>query len=619
MSDPVAEPAHAPTTPDAWSDAALAAALFAVDPAGCGGMVVRALPGPVRDQWLSQLDELLPSGAPRRRVPLHIADNRLLGGLDLAATLRAGRPVAERGLLAEADGGVIYLAMAERLEQGVAAKLAATLDGGIVNAERDGMTLRAEARLGVVALDEGIEDDERTPAALRDRLAFHLDLSGIGIHDTVADVPDAGAVTQARRRLSEVQADHEILEALCGTAMNLGIDSLRAPLLALRVARAAAALAERDTIAREDAATAARLVLAPRATVLPAPPEQPDAETQPEDNPPPDEPQEPEPPEDPPDDAQEPEPPDEGGEEDQTPEPEGPLEDQVTEAAQAAIPENLLASLKAGRTGRSRSRSSGRAGALQHSQRRGRPIGTRRGELRAGARLNVVETLRAAAPWQPLRRQEVYGDARRQPGQRILVRPDDFRLTVFKQKSETTTIFLVDASGSSALHRLAEAKGAVELLLADCYVRRDQVALIGFRGKEAELLLPPTRSLVRAKRSLAGLAGGGGTPLAAGIDAAAALADGIQRRGDTPLIVLMTDGRANVARDGTGGRARAEEEAHAAARNLHIAGITTLLVDTSPRPQPRAQQLAERLGAQYLPLPHADASTLSNAVRQQAA
>jgi magnesium chelatase subunit D len=98
----------------------------------------------------------------------------------------------------------------------------------------------------------------------------------------------------------------------------------------------------------------------------------------------------------------------------------------------------------------------------------------------------------------------------------------------FKQRRETTTIFVVDASGSAALHRLAEAKGAVELLLADCYVRRDRVAMLAFRGKGAELMLPPTRSLVRAKRSLAGLPGGGGTPLAAGMDAAARTRAGLR-------------------------------------------------------------------------------------------
>ena len=109
--------------------------------------------------------------------------------------------------------------------------------------------------------------------------------------------------------------------------------------------------------------------------------------------------------------------------------------------------------------GRVRSRSQGRAGAAQKAATRGRPAGSRRGEPVRGNRLNVVETLRAAAPWQPLRR-------RPERGSRVEVRPDDFRITRFKHRTETTTVFVVDASGSSALHRLAEAKGAVELLLA---------------------------------------------------------------------------------------------------------------------------------------------------------
>ena len=88
------------------------------------------------------------------------------------------------------------------------------------------------------------------------------------------------------------------------------------------------------------------------------------------------------------------------------------------------------------------------------------------------------------------------------------------------------------------MHRLGEAKGAVELLLADCYVRRDQVALLAFRGQGATLLLPPTGSLLRAKRSLAGLPGGGPTPLAAGIEAAVTLAGTIRRAGRTPVITL---------------------------------------------------------------------------------
>jgi magnesium chelatase subunit D len=233
--------------------------------------------------------------------------------------------------------------------------------------------------------------------------------------------------------------------------------------------------------------------------------------------------------------------------------------------------------------------------------------------LRAGARLALVETLRAAAPWQPIRRRGRTG------GPRLIVKREDIRLRRFEAPQETTAIFVVDASGSAAMHRLSEAKGAVELLLADCYVRRDKVALIGFRGRGADVLLPPTASLVRAKRSLAGLPGGGGTPLAAGLDAARAMAEACRRAGRTPLLVLLTDGRANVARDGTGGRAQAEADSLDAAKPLRIAAVPALLVDTAPRPQPFAKELAQAMGARYLPLPMADAARLSVAVRDAAA
>ena len=221
--------------------------------------------------------------------------------------------------------------------------------------------------------------------------------------------------------------------------------------------------------------------------------------------------------------------------------------------------------------------------------------------------------MRASAPWQPLRRR-VAGENASGSDVRIHVRRDDFRVTVRKPRSLTTTIFAVDASGSSALNRLAEAKGAVELLLAECYVRRDRVALIAFRGKSAELILPPTRSLVRAKRSLAGLAGGGATPLASGIDAAALLADAVRRKGESPALVILTDGRANIGRNGEPGREAANADALTAARMAGASRYRALLVDISPFGQPLAQALAEAMAARYLALPQANADKLSSAV-----
>ena len=567
-----------------WSDAVTAALIAAVDPVGCG-VLVRSRAGPVRDRWLDILRAALPVESPLKHCPVSIADGRLLGGLDLDATLRSGRPVAARGLLADADGGVIVLAMAERMQTSTTAHITATMDTGISVVERDGLSLQLPARFGVVAFDEGI-DDETAPSALRDRLAIHFDLDAIGWRETDDLAVDALDIAEARARLATTHASAEQIEALCNVAAALGIASLRAPLQALRVARAAAALAGHDAVEQDDIALAARLVFAPRALVLPP--------SQQDDTPPPDP----------------PEPPDDPGEQnndDEIPTIDRALDEVILAAAQAAIPADVLALLRAGAM--TRGRGAGKSGALQKSKTRGRPTGTRRGDLRSGGKLNLIETLRAAAPWQPLRRRESGHTTR------VIVRPDDFRITRFKQRSETATIFVVDASGSAALHRLAEAKGAVELLLADCYIRRDQVALISFRGTIAEILLPPTRSLARAKRSLAGLPGGGGTPLASGLDAAFALADSVRRKGQTPSVIVLTDGRANIARDGAPGRPKAEADATSAARAFAAAGFASVLVDTSQRPGPSGAQLAKDMGARYLPLPHADAGMLAKAVK----
>lgn len=583
-----------------WADALTAAALLALDPVGSAGARLRCGPGPARDAWLGYLLALTPSEAPVRRMPSGIGDERLLGGLDLAATLKAGRPIAMRGLLAEAHGGLLIAAMAERLGGEAAAKLALALDRGAIRPERTGAAEEVATRFGLILLDEGIEEEEAPPEALIDRLAFSIDLSAYRGPLAVEGFPLADEVAEARARLPRVAVDDRALEALVGAAVALGVAGLRAPILALSVARAAAALDGRETAEMEDCALAARLVLAPRATRIPAPPEE-DQQQDEQDEPP-------EPPEDA-DQEPPPEEPDPPPDESETKTP----EEILVEAAQAALPRDLLERMKAGVTLRSPA-SAGRKGEIARSMTRGRPIGVRPGAPRPGQRLNVVETLRTAAPWQPLRRRERGADTQEALA-KVEVRKDDFRITRFKRARETCTIFVVDASGSSAFNRLAEAKGAVELLLAECYSRRDQVALITFAGKTVDLALPPTRSLARAKKLLAGLPGGGGTPLAAAIDAAGELAQTLARRGRTPAIVLMTDGRANIARDGEGAPARAAEEALSAARSFAASGHAALLVDISPRPRDTAQALAGALRARYLPLPRADARRLNDAVR----
>ncbi|MDO8888560.1 MAG: magnesium chelatase subunit D [Hydrogenophaga sp.] len=586
------------------ADAALVAALLAVDPAGLGGVALRATAGPLRDAWLTLLREGLPASTPMHRVPLHATDSALLGGLDLAATLHAGRPVAQLGLLARCDGGVLLLAMAERVGAGVASQLAAVLDTQVVALERDGLTQRRPARVALVALDEGDGEEEQMPATLLDRVAFHLPLQAAGSDDDAPVDWTRAEIAEARARLSQVIVPESVVQALCAASLVWGVNSMRAPLLAVRVARAAAALSGMDEAEEVHASLAARLVLAPRATRVPAPPAE---ET--DDTPPPTDAQEPTPDED---DAQDTPPPDApqdettSAEEEEAP---GALDDRLIEAVRAAIPPGLLAALQMGQARQARAAAAGRSGELMKNQNRGRPVGTRRAEPRSGARLHILETLRAAAPWQRLRQQKADGP------KRIQVRREDFHVVRFRQRRPTTTLFVVDASGSAALHRLAEAKGAVELLLAECYVRRDKVAVLAFRGDGCELLLPPTRSLARAKRSLAALPGGGGTPLAAGIEAARELAAQIGRAGETPIVVMLTDGRANVARDGRHGRARATEDALEAADAFRLAGLSALLIDTSSQPGEASRVMAERMGAACVPLPHAGAAGLSQAVR----
>jgi magnesium chelatase subunit D len=569
-----------PATDPAWADAVWAATLLAVDSHALGGIALRASAGPVRDHWTGLLRALLDERQAWRRMPAHIGDERLLGGLDLTATLQAGRPVAQRGLLAECDGGLLLLPMAERLGAATAARLAQVLDSGEIGAEREGIAQRWPCRIGIVAFDEGRDDDPALPGALADRLAFHCDLSALGWGHVGDATHGAADIQAARARLPQVALAEPIAQALCATALRIGVASLRASLMALRAARASAALHGRNEVSEDDARLAARLVLAPRATIAPPPPEA--------------TPDEPQPPAPPPEQE-----PGNGGETQA-------LEDRLIEATQAALPAGLLAALLNGEV----ARSAGRVGALSRSPRGGRPVGSRAGTPRGGARLNLIDTLRAAAPWQRLRAAEAPGRP-----QRVQVRASDLRIAQRQQRAATATLFVIDASGSSALHRLAEAKGAVNLLLAECYVRRDQVGVIAFRGRKAELLLPPTRSLVRAKRSLADLPGGGGTPLASGLQAAALMASQVRRAGAVPVLVLLTDGRANIALDGEPGRARAEADALQVARLLRGERFSALVVDTSPQPSAAALALAQAMAASYRALPHAGAAELSAAVR----
>lgn len=585
---------------DAPTRARLAAVCLAIDPGGLGGAVLRAPRSDISEDWLAALRALLPEQTPWRRVPLGIPDDRLLGGLDLAMTLAMGRPVEERGLLASADGGVLVLPCAERATGGLLARLTQVLDTGAVPSRVPGSRGVHAARVAVVAIDESDEEDAPGIAdALRDRLAFWLELPA-GDAMLAGDALPAfeiGAddIARLRAAFAHVAVPDAIIRSAVALAAAFGIPSLRAVTHAVRVSGILAALHDRASICDEDLAAAAVLVFAPRATRRPAA-----AEPEPEAVP-----DEPHPP------------PESSAEQDDAPPPDEntqrEMEEMLIRAVAAMLPPDLL---DAAAPTRMRGGSAGgRAGPEQGGGLRGRQVGTTRGDPRAGGRLDLIETLRAAAPWQRLRAESESPERRAASAKvRVRVRANDFRLRRLIEPAGTTVLFAVDASGSAALHRMAEAKGAVELLLAESYARRDEVGLIAFRGTVADVLLSPTRAIAAAKRALAALPGGGGTPLASAIDRARDLALQARRTGNHVVVVFLTDARANIARDGTPGRPQAELDAHASAKLLRAVGATVLLIDTSPRPSEQAQRMAESMGARCVALPRSDAAGIHAAV-----
>ena len=561
--DETAIPPDRPPRPatDPWAQVALAVTLLAIDPAGLRGLWLRGRAGPVRDRVLAALTPL----GPRKLHPF-MAHDALHGGLDLSATLATGQMQRHAGLLAQP--GALILTMAERCPPGLAAELAQALDAGL--------------GLWLIALDEAVEDGEGLAPALSDRLGLFLalDLPWSDTSDIVLPLP---AIQTARARLPHLRPSPEQAARVVRVCAQLGISSARAPLLALACARAHAALRGADTLDDTDLEAAVTLTLAHRALTLP-----------------PDDAQDTEAP--PPPDATSP--PDESPAQDQT-----QLDlpdDLLVAAARTALPPGVLARLQAGRVARAIAAGNSGAGAVRKSKRRGRPMPSRPGKPGSGAKVDIIATLRQAAPWQKLRA----GTRIAQEG-RLSLMPSDIRIRTYKEQTDRVLIFVVDASGSSALARLAEAKGAVELMLADAYASRDHVALVTFRGTGADVTLPPTRSLVQAKRRLGGVPGGGATPLAQGLATALQLAAQARAQGMTPTLALLTDGRGNIALDGRADRVQAGQDAEKLARMIAAQAMPALVIDTGQRPQPALRALAGVMGATCIALPRADARAMA--------
>ena len=616
--------------------------LLAVDPT-LGGVVVAAGVGTGKSTMVRSFARLM--DAPIFvELPVGVTEDRLLGGLDLEATLARGERVHRSGLLARANGGLLYADGVNLLDDSTVNHLLAALDSGVVRVEREGLSVvevsrfaliatydPAEGpprrhlldRVGMIAAPVGqapslaraevvrrnlVADHERLKPPRRVRKGEVHELEGLEASFADEDALLRAMVLAAREALPQVTIEERQTRQLIQAALALGVEGHRADVFATRAAVASAALAGREAVADEDLERAVRFVILPRATRVP----------QIEEQAPPPPPEEPPPPDQPPP----PENNDPDNEEDQEEKPPPPpeeltVEDLILSALDAEVPPDVLETpFTVRRSGRSGSR--GATSGL-----RGRHIRSIPG-LPAQGRLDVVATLRAAAPWQRSRREE----AAKRPhphGHAHLVRlkADDLHIKKYRSKAGTLFCFVVDASGSMALHRMRQAKGAVNALLQQAYVHRDQVALLAFRGEEAELLLPPSQSVELAKRALDVLPTGGGTPLGAALLAAYNVAEQARSRGiHRTTLVLITDGRPNVplrpdpTQDKQSRLDMARQEVQTLSARLRTAGIGSVVIDTQRSYVSRgeAQQLAAWLGGRYVYLPQGRGEQIAQAV-----
>ncbi len=566
------------------------ALLIAVVNPKAGGVLVAGEKGTAKSTLVRSLADI--TGATRLiELPLNATEDMVFGGLDMQYALEQGKRRFLPGILARANNHLLYIDEINLLRQEFLGSLLDAAATGVYRVEREGIScLHAAActligtmnpeegtlspqmidRFGLYAAVSREKNETDRMEIMRRILAYEARPAEFCRQYAAANEAIKQQVAVARSLLQAIAVPEAMIllaAQMCARAHSPGH---RAELFLLEAARAIAALAGRTYLLPADLEEAACYVLPQRMRQeeQPLPPEPPEqSEPEPPGEEPPEQPDNQPPPPEPPTNQQEREQPAE-----QTVPPAGQPESGGNDQEKVADIDTTFPFIRMALAlpqDRQERRGSGKRSLTRTDTKQGRYVrsGIPNGQV---TDLAFDATLRAAAPYQKFRNTAQCA---------IAIEREDLRQKIREKRIGSTFLFVVDASGSmGARERMRAVKGAVCAMLQDAYQQRDQVGLIAFRRQTAEVLLPITRSVDLAQKCLRYLPTGGKTPLAEGLTAALrVLASRRQKdREMKPVLVLVTDGRANTTTTGGDGMA----DALKVAGKIHKTGVHSVVIDT---------------------------------------